>query len=139
MKCQVSSDKVVSAVHLLYFRRQNCLLFRFVATDDVKPSLCICLGLSSNRPVHNWILQGTIFVTEKFRKAEEAVVFIKVWIHILGRRRKRRRYRFQIICRLLYGCGNVLNVVVQNAVLILISFILTYGYTLLQSCSHNYI
>jgi len=32
---------------------------------------------------------------------------------------------------------NVLNVVVQNAVLILISFILTHGYILLQSCSHS--
>ena len=95
--------------------------------------------LESNRPVHKWILQRTIFVTQKFRKPEDVVVFIKVLIHVIGCRRKRPRYRFQIICGLLYACANVLNIVVENAVLILISFILTYGYTVLQSCSHNYI
>ena len=112
-------------------------MFRLIATDGVEPSLCICFGLSSNRPVHKLILQGTIFVTQKFRKAGEVVVFIKVLIQIIERRRKRPRYRFQIICGLLYACDNVLNLVVaQSALLILIPFILTYGYTLLQSCSH---
>jgi hypothetical protein len=64
---------------------------------------------------------------------------MKVVIQTIKRRIKYPLYGYQVICGLLYACGKVLNVVlVRSAHHILIPFILTYPYPLLQICGHSY-